>query len=695
MKTKFKTNQKLLVGVLTLVLTFSTNGMAQSVPTLQGATFFGGSGDQGGTPGHNRGTDIAIVDGAIYISGQIPGTNRQGLFVRCTLPPSPSPVWSRSFDYRTTLWGITATSDAVYGAGNNYDLTTDNVGDKEDKGILVKFASDGGSGSGPGGSIWTATPNFFVYTGGEDFQAVTTAVEGTNTFIYAAGAGQPCSWLAFVIAKYNASGNLLAAATESTLGIQFNTCFVPSNNFSEARAITVCNGMVYSAGYSTYEDGLARPVLWKHGSALNLMWRQRASGFLGEYRGVTSLGGTIYAVGVDKSSGTSKHLIHKYDEAGNRIWSTVCGGAGEDVLNGVVALGNRVFAVGYTTSEGSGAADAVLLEIDPGTGSIVSKTLFGGSLDDIAHRITTDGTDLYVAGESRSFAGGGNVVGQNDIMLLRYSMQNVVCNGGFELGKAYWDFYTIGPGSFDVVSPGFEGSYTGRVSISRTLNLVLLRQSGLALEPNTKYRLSFAAYSTTGHDMLAFVTTGRNTPSFMDDNTVARSLWIQKMYDAKLGKSWQTFSTEFKTRGFSGTTTDARLTFLFTPFARAGDMYYINNVVLQKAEGSSPMAADMTAPLEEQILAEDLVPQEFSLSQNYPNPFNPTTTIRYALPVASHVTLKVYNVLGQEVAALVDEVQGAGFKVVMFDASRLSSGVYFYRVTAGSFVDTKKLLILK
>ncbi|MEK9136297.1 MAG: hypothetical protein AAB393_04185, partial [Bacteroidota bacterium] len=213
MKTTNTATRTVLAAVLVL-LAFVSELSAQPAPTLVSATFLGGSGDQGGLPGHGRGTDVAITNGTIYISGQIPGANRQGLFVRYSSPPSPSPVWSRSFDYRTTLMGIAATNDAVYGAGSNYDLTTDNVGGKEDKSILIKFASDGSSGPGPGGSAWIATPNFFSYTGGEWFQAVTTAVEGTDTFIYGAGAGQPCSWLAFVIAKFDASGHLLAAATE-------------------------------------------------------------------------------------------------------------------------------------------------------------------------------------------------------------------------------------------------------------------------------------------------------------------------------------------------------------------------------------------------------------------------------------------------------------------------------------------------
>lgn len=88
-----------------------------------------------------------------------------------------------------------------------------------------------------------------------------------------------------------------------------------------------------------------------------------------------------------------------------------------------------------------------------------------------------------------------------------------------------------------------------------------------------------------------------------------------------------------------------------------------------------------------------LMPQDFALYQNYPNPFNPITTIRYQLPTASHVTLKVYNVLGQEVAVLVNAMQEAGFQVVEWDAEMYPSGVYFYRMQAGSFIQTKKLML--
>ncbi|MBI4546410.1 MAG: T9SS type A sorting domain-containing protein [Ignavibacteriae bacterium] len=89
------------------------------------------------------------------------------------------------------------------------------------------------------------------------------------------------------------------------------------------------------------------------------------------------------------------------------------------------------------------------------------------------------------------------------------------------------------------------------------------------------------------------------------------------------------------------------------------------------------------------------VPETFALGQNYPNPFNPTTTIRFDLPKQTNVSLKIYNLLGQEVSTLVDGIQQAGHKTVEFDARSLPSGIYIYRLVAGNFVAAKKLVVLK
>jgi hypothetical protein len=89
------------------------------------------------------------------------------------------------------------------------------------------------------------------------------------------------------------------------------------------------------------------------------------------------------------------------------------------------------------------------------------------------------------------------------------------------------------------------------------------------------------------------------------------------------------------------------------------------------------------------------LPLDYVLYQNYPNPFNPSTTIQYSIPKKSSVTLKVYDILGNEVTSLVNEEKHPGVYSVIFNARGLASGVYFYRITAGEFRKTKKMILMK
>jgi hypothetical protein len=89
------------------------------------------------------------------------------------------------------------------------------------------------------------------------------------------------------------------------------------------------------------------------------------------------------------------------------------------------------------------------------------------------------------------------------------------------------------------------------------------------------------------------------------------------------------------------------------------------------------------------------LPNDFSLSQNYPNPFNPVTKIGYGVSSSGFVSLKLYDVLGQEVATLVNAIEEPGYKSVTWNGKEVPSGVYFYRLQAGSFIETKKLLLLR
>jgi len=133
-----------------------------------------------------------------------------------------------------------------------------------------------------------------------------------------------------------------------------------------------------------------------------------------------------------------------------------------------------------------------------------------------------------------------------------------------------------------------------------------------------------------------------------------------------------------------------------------GDTSVLTDYFISGGSGYYPLAVGNcwcfggycdTSGVEDQI--EPLKPSDFILYQSYPNPFNPTTNIEYNVLTSAHVYLTVYDILGRKVATLVDEFQPAGKKWIEFDAGRLPSGVYFYRLQAGAFTETKKLVLLR
>jgi len=106
-------------------------------------------------------------------------------------------------------------------------------------------------------------------------------------------------------------------------------------------------------------------------------------------------------------------------------------------------------------------------------------------------------------------------------------------------------------------------------------------------------------------------------------------------------------------------------------------------------------ASIATSTSETEVATQTGAPRRYSLEQNYPNPFNPSTTIRFYIPSKGFVTLKIYDIIGREVTTIVNGFQEAGIHDVKFDGSNLPSGVYLYRITTGTFAETKKLVLIK
>ena len=145
---------------------------------------------------------------------------------------------------------------------------------------------------------------------------------------------------------------------------------------------------------------------------------------------------------------------------------------------------------------------------------------------------------------------------------------------------------------------------------------------------------------------------------------------------------------EFVTIGFvrgNGTTTEIQnYSYTDSKLPIGGYSYRLKQVDFDGSfEYSNVVNVDLTAPT------------VFALDQNYPNPFNPSTMISYSIPQSSFVTLKVYDIIGNEVATLVNQNQQAGKYDIRFDASNLSNGVYMYSIKTDNFTSTKKMILMK
>ncbi len=305
--------------------------------------------------------------------------------------------------------------------------------------------------------------------------------------------------------------------------------------------------------------------------------------------------------------------------------------------------------------------------------------------------------DLSVAGDAKSavFTGGADGTTQVQAtsgvltptpteVITVYTpppATNLLVNGGFESGTSSWNFNTNGAGAFTAVTPGNVGAKAGQVSITTAGTTVQLYQYGISLTAGNSYRLSFKAFSTTGHDVQASVMkhTSPFTPYGLNGHVF------------NLTNAWASYTVDFVASGFGGTTNDIRLRFWLSPYDAAGDVYQFDDVKLELL----PAPALASAPM-----VEVQIPTEFSLGQNFPNPFNPSTTIIYTLPVDARVTLEVVDMLGQRIAQLVDGNLSAGYHDAVFDASTIASGMYLYRLNAVGtdgtvFTRTEKMLLMK
>ncbi len=265
-------------------------------------------------------------------------------------------------------------------------------------------------------------------------------------------------------------------------------------------------------------------------------------------------------------------------------------------------------------------------------------------------------------------------------------------NGGFETGSpgehsgsdvAGWTMLTGGTASavFEIVNDAGL-AHSGNQALRVTVNAIgsnawepQVFNTDFPVTSNTKYEVSaWVASEVEGVEII--VTAGSLSPNYHE--------WGRKSTGPLGLLSWTHITFQFTTRNPESEPRGG----IPIHFGVAANNQFLPFVVyLDDIE-----VTNLSTGVDDQISS---LPKTYSLSQNYPNPFNPSTTIQFSLPKASYVTLNIYNSIGQEVAQLVSKQMNPGTYSTEWNASGFASGVYYYRLEAGSYVETKKLVLLR
>ncbi len=392
-----------------------------------------------GGPGDQYGNSIVVQGDQVVVGGY------NALLRSYSIPISSTPRWHLTESVPTYIdhMCLVTAGLTLYSSGYAYPPAcgaSDGVGGTEIKSMFNRYSLDGTP-------ISCGSANFFPYRGYEIYYAAAASNEGGTDYIYAGGTAEQSGGGysgPFVLAKYDAYGTMVNKATEPGIGWGYPPFRL---GVSTAWGLAVLDGHLYVAGQSwlpyygedrdtTYDYWGQRPVLMKYGFDLNRIWKYRADiaagypGYSGQFYAVAALDHDLYAAGRGFPTGGSNgfdFLVEKFDEDGNRIWSASWGGPYEDSLRGIVAVGDCLYVVGYTcktssSSERVGDADVVIYRVLP-DGSHQLVDTIGGSAVDIAYGVATDGADLYIVGQTTSFASDeGNVPGSLEIMLIHYRL---------------------------------------------------------------------------------------------------------------------------------------------------------------------------------------------------------------------------------------------------------------------------------
>ena len=485
-----------------------------------------------------------------------------------------------------------------------------------------------------------------------------------------------------VLIKYNYQGDTLWARTYNGSG----------NADDRGNAITLdAAGNIYVTGYASISGHGLDIATLKYSPNGILQWAMIYNGSGNAEDKAFGIAvdavGNIYVTGYSTSPGYNTDIVTiKYSSTGAQLWTKLYNGHDNqtDKAFGIaVDAVSNVYVTGYTESENS-QEDIIVLKYNSSSGQLVWNRRYDGPKhrDDEATCIATDASgNIYTAG----FITSGN--NNTNSILLKYNSSGSLVwdrmynNGGHSEDKAFGIAIDADAGSIYI---------TGQAGDHNTDYITI------KYNPNGG-RQWVSSYDGTGHGddvansitLLAngnVVVTGKSWGVNNNDD------FATVKYNASNGHEQQVWRYSFAVNS-EDVATDVAASL------QGGRVYVTgySELIIDAQDGPSVVSTMMIPMGGEsiEITNTEEIADNFALHQNYPNPFNPTTVIKYDIVKSSNVKLAVYDIAGREVATLVNGYVTAGKYEAVFTSNNLSSGTYFYVLTAGEFRDVKKMTLVK